>query len=344
MNSPIEFAVFGFPTFSAVAERLCGTEIVDIRPCSGGGNNRVFRVMTADRTYAMKCYGPAELGEHDRLGHEFDGLRFLYEWGIRDILPRAVAVDRIARCALYEWVHGGPVGPRGVAELDALLDLLTALHAARRSPQAASLPLATEAVLQRSELLEQIDARIARLASVAQAEPQLASFVRRELQPELERQVARSRASGLDTRVPADARTLSPSDVGFHNAVRRPDGSLTFIDFEYFGWDDPVKVAADVLWHPAMQLNWGERRRLLAGAAALYGDDPMFVHRLANLYPLFGIRWVLIVLNEFIPAMWQRRSAAGHTGDWEHAKQTQLSKARSKLSLVRACAESEFIS
>ena len=42
-------------------------------------------------------------------------------------------------------------------------------------------------------------------------------------------------------------RTLSPSDFGFHNALKRSDGRIVFLDFEYFGWDDPAKMTAEEL-------------------------------------------------------------------------------------------------
>src|ERR1700680_1391707 len=46
-------------------------------------------------------------------------------------------------------------------------------------------------------------------------------------------------AAGLafDAELPQEWRSLVPSDFGFHNSLRRPDGSLAFLDFEYFGWD-----------------------------------------------------------------------------------------------------------
>ena len=49
---------------------------------------------------------------------------------------------------------------------------------------------------------------------------------------------------------PQRLRVLSPSDFGFHNALRRPDGTIVFVDFEYFGWDDPAKMMADAMLHP----------------------------------------------------------------------------------------------
>ena len=47
--------------------------------------------------------------------------------------------------------------------------------------------------------------------------------------------------------------------------------------------------------------------------------------------PLFGLRWVLILLNEFIPERWQRRVLAGETGSWSDAKARQLAHAREFL-------------
>jgi hypothetical protein len=35
----------------------------------------------------------------------------------------------------------------------------------------------------------------------------------------------------FDREIPRTERTLSPSDYGFHNALRRPDGTLVFLDF-----------------------------------------------------------------------------------------------------------------
>jgi hypothetical protein len=37
---------------------------------------------------------------------------------------------------------------------------------------------------------------------------------------------------------------VSPSDFGFHNAIRT-DAGVKFIDFEYAGWDDPAKMVSD---------------------------------------------------------------------------------------------------
>jgi len=119
-----------------------------------------------------------------------------------------------------------------------------------------------------------------------------------------------------------------PADFGFHNSLRQGDGSLAYIDFEYFGWDDPVKLTADILLHPGVPLSSAQQRRFREAAERLYGEDASFAVRLEALLPLFCLRWILILLNEFLPERWQRRVLAGARESWAEAKARQLAKAR----------------
>ena len=56
--------------------------------------------------------------------------------------------------------------------------------------------------------------------------------------------------------------------IGSNDALRQTDGRLRYVDFDYFGWDDPAKLTADFLLHPAMQLSADDRsgfvRRMMA--------------------------------------------------------------------------------
>lgn len=325
-----------------IARRLCGTDVLAVERCGGGGNNRVYRIRTRLATFALKSYGSSELDDRDRIGHEFDGLHFLKACGIGGALPRALAVDRAARCALYEWIDGTAVADHGPADIAAALALLAELHGVRTASGAVRLPTATEAVLHLSDLVDQIKRRLGRLAGVAPAEAQLGVFLESELRPELERRIARLLEWDMDTPLATARRTLSPSDFGFHNALRKADSSITFIDFEYFGWDDPVKLTADFLWHPAMHLSVVERRKFVEGVTDLYRDDPTFLPRLAVCFPLYGIRWSLIILNEFLPELWARRAFARKGGDWSSAKRAQLHKARTNLEALYFYREGEF--
>jgi hypothetical protein len=238
---------------------------------------------------------------------------------------------------LLSWIDGNAVTAAGDADIDAAVAFLTAIHGLRGAPWAAEQPPAAEACLSGAEIERQVAARLSGLQSAAVGEPELIDFLEHSFAPqftarsrEAQRQVA---AAGLafDAELPQEWRSLVPSDFGFHNSLRRLDGSLAFIDFEYFGWDDPVKLTADILLHPGRTLAEPQRVRFRGAATRLYGGDPGFAARLAAYQPLFGLRWVLILLNEFIPDRWQRRVLAGDEGSWSAAKARQLTSAREFL-------------
>ena len=122
-----------------------------------------------------------------------------------------------------------------------------------------------------------------------------------------------------DAPLPRASQTLSPSDFGFHNAIRRPGGTLAFVDFEYFGWDDPAKTIVDFLLHPGMAIPEPFKHQFAAGMLAAFGDVPGIGARSRIVYPLFGLKWCLIVLNDFLP---ERRAAST-----EETRASQFAKA-----------------
>ena len=129
-------------------------------------------------------------------------------------------------------------------------------------------------------------------------------------------------------------RVLSPSDFGAHNAIRRPDGSLAFVDFEYFGWDDPVKLTADFLLHPAMRLTREQKERFAARVMGLFAESDAPA-RLPALLPLFAVRWICIVLNVFLPEhAGARRSGDPSAPSAASSPETQLETARCLLRTV----------
>jgi hypothetical protein len=319
----------------AAAGRLCDAEVTAFAAVGGGGNNRVYRIEAGGGVYALKAYPSPEHDPRDRLQHEFEGLRFVSE-RLPGRVPVPVAADRQRRLALYTWVEGTRVARHDANDVRVAAAFAQALHAVRNDPAAQALAPASEAIFGNADLIEQIEVRLRRLRGVAAGEPPLAGFLRERFEPEF---ALRRRLDPAFAALPPQYRTLSPSDFGFHNALRRPGGELVFIDFEYFGWDDPVKLVSDFLWHPAVELDAAERAALVAAAAATYGNDPAYAARRRGYEPLIALRWAAIVLNEYLPDVWERRVYAGQSGAWADVKARQLAKAGGILD--RLAAESE---
>jgi hypothetical protein len=76
-----------------------------------------------------------------------------------------------------------------------------------------------------------------------------------------------------------------------------------------------------------MALDEAARQKFFTGAADVYTVEPAFLSRFERDAPLYGLRWALIVLGEFLPEVWQRRLAAGAVADAPAARARQLAKA-----------------
>jgi hypothetical protein len=311
-----------------VARALVGAPAEIEHLLAGGRNSRIYHVRSDAGEFALKQYPSRADDPRDRLSTEVGALTLMERYRI-DTVPRVAGVDRERGFALLSWIDGASITEISSADVEAAAHFLAAIHALRTTPWAKEQPPAGEACLSGGEIERQIRARLLRLQEL-RGEDELAKFIKHAIVPALEREVvkakAKLKAGGLDfaADLPQEWRSLVPSDFGFHNSLRRRDGSLAFVDFEYFGWDDPVKLSADIMLHPGKPLSraqCGSFRRL---AVRLYGGDPSFAARLDAYLPLFGLRWVLILLNEFIPERWQRRVLAGARQGWADAKAEQL--------------------
>ena len=322
-----------------VAGALVGGAVEVSRLITGGRNSRIWRVRSGECAFALKQYPPLRDDPRDRLSTEVGALQLMERHRI-DVVPRVLGVDREQGYALLSWIDGSDVTEPSDADIDAAVGFLLAIHGLRTGADVAEQPLAAEACLGGEEIERQIVERLTQLRINAAEERELIDFIEYFViqRFSIASQLARGQmvAGGLafSTELPQERRSLVPSDFGFHNSLRRSDGSLAFLDFEYFGWDDPVKLTADILLHPGRPLPAPQRKRFRHAAMRLYGDDPAFASRLSAYLPLFGLRWVLILLNEFIPERWQRRVLAGETGNWSDVKARQLSRARDYLALL----------
>ena len=147
---------------------------------------------------------------------------------------------------------------------------------------------------------------------------------------------SRELGTSFDSDIKVEERILSPSDFGFHNALRAKDGRIVFFDFEYFGWDDPAKTISDFLLHPAMSLNEESKRRFVQGMISAFSENKQLMTRVELVYPLFASKWCLIFLNEFISEEFSRRAYAIESVlDKKQLQKEQLNKARIFLEKIK---------
>jgi phosphotransferase family enzyme len=332
------------PDLAVVCRDLLGADLADAQRIGTGRNSRVFRVTVhapdlreRQQTFVMKFYRRDVGDTRERLLVEFGGLTFLWENGVRTI-PHPVKADGNRNCAIYEYIPGESAGHGSIdaVDIDACVDFLAELKPLRSVNGADRLPMASEAGFSIAAIEAGLRSRIDRLrASQAWGDgAALHAWMAASLLPLFDNITAWGRAyarqAGIewDTPIGRGARTLSPSDFGFHNAIRRPGRSLAFVDFEYFGWDDPAKTLVDFLLHPGMAVPEALKHRYADRLLAVFSDVPGLAARSRIVYPLFGLKWCLIILNDFLP---ERRQAAT-----DEARSAQFSKAAAMAQQIEA--------
>jgi hypothetical protein len=329
------------------AERLAPSRVLAVTPWRSGGNSRIYKVDTDEESYALKRYPkPTTQDPRNRLDVEARALSCMRRHGVTQV-PRMVAVDEDNSYGLLSWCDGDPLTEIRDDDAVAFAHFLTALDKMNRDEEVQALPHASEACISGAAILSHIRKRVEKLNLATEMHEGLKAFFQQSFLPALEEfeHAARDRyqTCGLsfDDPIARDQQALTPSDFGGHNALRSKS-SLVFLDFEYFGWDDPVTSAANFTLHPAMKLTERQKELFLDPVHVYFQSrDPLYAVRLNALLPLYASRWAVIILSEFIPEQWLHRVASGRFAPEEKEKILELQLKKAKTVLETAVAHSK---
>ena len=284
-----------------------------IEPVAGGGNNRVYRVQSAGRDGLLKAYFQNPADPRDRFGTERAFYEFLWRNGVRRT-PEPLGWDSAERLGLFTFVSGRKLRAEEVAHehVGQALDFVIELNRGRTEGGARQLPLASEACFSVAEHLALVERRVARLEQIETStalEREAAAFVADELKPAwLSISAAILSQLTADRALDQAQRCLSPSDFGFHNAIRANDGRLRFLDFEYAGWDDPSKLICDFFCQPEVPAPARMFERFARTVLSEFPNPEIHLARARLLLPVYRLKWVCIMLNEFLPVGSTRRA------------------------------------
>lgn len=319
-----------------IANELCKEPVREVISAGAGANSRIFCVRCENQKFALKFYRTKSVGGWSRQEAEAAALRFMERNGI-STTPRLIANDKDNNCSLIEWFEGKPVNALGDDPMAAAADFLGKLHSLRSEPETADFALGTEACLSGSELTRQLDMRLERLQGGANEDPDFKKFLEEDFAPAIEeigswaQSVYTEAGFDFSMDISRDLQTLSPVDFGFHNMLQRDDDEIIFLDFEYFGWADPVNLISDILWHPGMDLSLDKKRMFAEKLFSVYGRGDDLLKRLRVFYPLYGLRWCAIMLNLFLPG-YQMPGTENATAEEKHDKRAaQLQRVVDRL-------------
>lgn len=338
MNNPRETNKDFTGSFSKLLCKGLGKKVKDIKRLPGGINSTAFKI-SADHNdeYFGKAYRATENDSRERLATEFNGLTFLWKNGLRNI-PEPLLADEKEKVAIYSFIKGSKIEPGEITikDIDEAVDFTSRLHLLSISEDAEDQPIASEACFSIQEYINCVDNRTGNIEKSIREEEvfnSLRDYLRDKFMPfldEVKREIikkAEKMEVDINRRISKEERTLSASDFGFHNAIRTQDGKVFFVDFEYYGWDDPAKMISDFYLQPAVPVPFGYRKHFFEKIENNYKEKIELKKRVSIIYPVLGLKWCLIMLNAFL-----------HYDDYKNdgvLLSNQLKKAEKKMKEIK---------
>jgi hypothetical protein len=287
-----------------MAQTITKESILKVQKIRGRGNSRIYQVVTeTNQKYALKYYPDLLIDPRKRLQIEIQSYNLLEDY---NLTPKVIKYDTELNIAIFEWIEGVTLQSVEDEHIDQALEFIKILEDIK-TPEY-SQP-ASEACTSAYQLFYQIEDRLRKLETLE--DNLLHNFLNTVFKPLYQDVKNWSKyqwpANNLRESLTKTKQTLSPSDFGFHNSILRIDGTMCFLDLEYFGWDDPVKLISDFIWHPAMILSYDQKKRWLENSFMIFKNTEEIQERFHAAWPLYGMRWAMILLNEFHKDGWEKK-------------------------------------
>jgi hypothetical protein len=319
-----------------LANRIITNKIISVNKISQGRNSAVFKLGLENDTFLKFKIYPVD-DKHDRINSEFYSTKILSGLGF-DAIPTPLNYDKEFGIAAYQWLDGDIINEYSLDDITKCSNFINDLFKIKSDKEFSKIGLASAACISGKGIEDQLNQRVSFFNKIEHKD--LSTFLLHEFIPIMNYFLENAKKNwnfkySFEEELTLDKLTLSPSDFGFHNSIKNNNNELCFIDFEYFGYDDPVKLISDFYYHPGMNLNSIQKEYWLKQTLTIFGEE---VYLRANLCkPLYGLIWCLIILNDFRPEILERRISATteHNLNKSSLLQNQLNKARSLLNYIK---------
>ena len=289
------------PEFVLHWARALGSNDTRVIALKGGMNSRVFSCAVADKRFVIKGYQPLEAGQRDRFVAEKQFLLYA-NVAASEYVPQVLQVDDHRRCIVMEYLEGDAYAEGSSPQrqdIDAAVRFFSLLNEDPLQAAAQITMDAAEGFLKISAHLENVRERLQQMSIEhlpLSAQPKAEKVIRllqERFGPVEEGMNNALDAGQVEDALPADKHCVSPSDFGFHNAIRTTKGVM-FFDFEFGGWDDPAKAAVDFMLQPKVPT----RQHHFALLREMgHTKQKIALLRAQTLKPTLELKWMCIVVG-----------------------------------------------
>ena len=289
---------------NSIVSKLLDKKIARLERAGNGANSCVYKVTTIDeQKYAVKVYRRKLSDKHKtRQENEKLAIELLNKSSV-GYVPNFVNADFKNRVSIFEWVEGNSPKEIYISDIKQAASFFDKIFSLSHSIQTENFHFAAEPCLSGNEILRQIETRSLALTPEFKKNRFVTNYLNTKFFQKIDELINEGKRKALaaeislEKEVGASDWKLIPADFSFQNSLRSEGGKLTFIDFEYFGWDDPIKGVCDFIFHPSYLMPYEHRDLFINLISEKINNSFLFKKKLHCFSYFFIARWALIMFN-----------------------------------------------
>ena len=300
--------------------------INQIKTVKSGKNSKIYKINTDKKKIILKSYyGEKKL----RIRKEFQFYKYLNQTNIDNVVT-PIAFDFKNNLVALPYIVGNKIYKVQNKHIIQLSNFINKIN--RKNIYSRKIGLAVEGINNRKNHITICQNRINKLKLVDKKsviKKELYLFLREKIIPTFK--ILKNKIN--DKKILYQSKyklykkdmIISPSDFGFHNVIESKK-KIFFFDFEYGGYDDPVKLICDFYCQPNQKVSIKQKEKFKKMIIKKYKNYKQLDYLISELLPIHHLKWCCIILNEFIPSKLSIRKHAGQLKN--DVLQSQLIKAK----------------
>ncbi len=318
-------------------------DLIDFGEINEGGNNRLFKLNSPSSKLLLKLYKTPD--DRHRLQREFEAFQFLRSKHINQV-PEAYLVNLEDYFAIYSFVSGKITKAADLdrAQITALMDFIITLHRLLPNhvdhsflPSIGASNCLQDYVTSTKTRINKLKTHIATEGSTLLEKYGFPLDFEQSFDQLFTQITASYSAEYMSSQLTSDQLRLSPVDFGPHNTLFQSNGKPMFIDFEYFGWDDPYRLIGDFLNHDqSIDISDEDKKFALKYYIEQMKLDQPEQDRLIAVIKLMSLEWLGVYLQSMTREKLNLRKFADIHFNEEEYIAKQVAKFQSRLKKVQA--------
>ncbi|CAM2007969.1 phosphotransferase [Acanthopleuribacter pedis] len=289
------------------------SRITSVKGLKEHGDNYIYQVSCADGSqYILKHFLESSENAEERLAGEVKHLNALHQVGITKV-PKSFW--HRGCWGLFNHIEGSHVDEPNDQDVGQLIDFLIALDQKSDALRAQQVDRAPKARFRLHLYADKLNTLWNQVLSACQR-PDGPKDIMLFMMTDME-QLRQDNLNHFylwlkrekwekEQEISEKEAIFSPSDFGFHNTIKAADGTLSFLDFEESGWDDPAKLLADFFYNTEQNLTMENKLKVLDAFVKQREWDENFLKRFWAVSDLIAVEWILNHLSVVIPDVMRR--------------------------------------